>query len=113
MWCLWWHFTAVVSLSPGLIVHTPYFLSVRSRHFNMSSKRREYKVDNRAKMAALLFLACETNPDSRLSIPAAMRAKGYSDVEVSDQILVQQVRSKSQKNKPKDAHHQTTSVCVE
>jgi hypothetical protein len=33
----------------------------------MSSKRKEYKVDARAKKAALFFLA---------SIPAAMRAKG-------------------------------------
>ena len=51
---------------------------------------------------ALFFLACEANPDTRLSIPAAMRAKGYSDVEAADQILVQQVCRKSQKNKPKD-----------
>jgi hypothetical protein len=68
----------------------------------MSSKRKEYKVDDRAKKAALLFLACETNPDTRLSIPAAMRAKGYSDVEAADRILVQQVRRESQKIKPKD-----------
>jgi hypothetical protein len=31
-----------------------------------------------------------------------MRAKGYLDVEAVDQILVQQVRRESQKNKPKD-----------
>jgi hypothetical protein len=31
-----------------------------------------------------------------------MRAKGYSDVEAADQILVQQVRRESQKNRPKD-----------
>jgi hypothetical protein len=67
----------------------------------MSSKRKEYKVDDRAKKTALLFLACEANPDTRLSIPAAMRAKGYSDVKAVDQILVQQVRRESQKNKPK------------
>jgi hypothetical protein len=66
----------------------------------MSLKRREYKVDDRAKKAAVFFRACEANPDTRLSIPAAMRAKGYSDVEAADQILVQQVRRESQK-KPK------------
>ncbi len=44
----------------------------------------------------------EANPDTRLSIPATMRAKGYSNVEAADQILVQQVRRKSQKIKPKD-----------
>ena len=57
----------------------------------MSSKRKEYHVDGRAKKAALLFLACEPNPDTRLSIPAAMRAKVYSEAKSADQILVQQV----------------------
>ncbi len=31
-----------------------------------------------------------------------MRAKGYSDVEAADQILVQKVHHESQQNKPKD-----------
>ena len=56
----------------------------------------------RTKKAALFFLACEANPATKLSIPAAMRAKGYSDVEAADRILVQQVRRKSQKKAPKD-----------
>jgi len=47
-------------------------------------------------------VSCEANPTMRLSIPAAMRAKGYSDVEAADQILVQQVRRESQKKAPKD-----------
>jgi len=68
----------------------------------MSSKRREYHVDCRAKKAALFFLACEANPATRLSLPAAMRAKGYSDVEAADRILVQQVHHESQKKAPKD-----------
>jgi len=69
----------------------------------MSSKRKEYKVDARAKKAALFFLACELNPVTRLvSIPDAMRAKGYSDSEAVDRILVQQVRRESQKNKSND-----------
>ena len=68
----------------------------------MSGKRKEYKVDARARKAALFFLACEPNPVTRLSIPAAMRAKGYSDTEASDRILVQQVRRESQKNKSND-----------
>ena len=58
-------------------------------------------MDCRSKKAALFFLACEANPATRLSIPAAMRAKGYSDVEAADQILVQQVRRESQKRLPK------------
>jgi hypothetical protein len=45
-------------------------------------KGKEYKVDARAKKAALFFLACEPNPVSRLS--AAMRAKGYSDSEAAN-----------------------------
>jgi hypothetical protein len=68
----------------------------------MSSKRREYKVDDRTKKAAVFFQACEANPDTRLLIPAAMRAKGYADNEAADQILVQQVRHESQKKTPKD-----------
>ena len=59
-------------------------------------------MDCRAKKAALFFLACEANSATRLSLPAAMRAKGYSDVEAADRILVQQVRRKSQKKAPKD-----------
>ncbi len=76
----------------------PTSLSIRA----MSSKRKEYKVDACTRKAALFFLACEPNPVTRLSIPAAMRAKGYSDAEAADQILVQQVRRESQKNKSND-----------
>jgi len=59
-------------------------------------------VDCHSKKAALFFLAFEANPATRLSIPAAMRAKGYSDVEATDRILVQQVRRESQKKAPKE-----------
>ena len=59
-------------------------------------------VDAHTKKAALFFLACEPNPVTRLSIPAVMRAKGYSDAEAADRILVQQVRRESQKNKSYD-----------
>ena len=68
----------------------------------MSTKRKEYKVDAHARKAAVFFLACEPNPVTRLSIPAAMRAKGYSDSEAADRILVQQVPRESQKNKSND-----------
>jgi len=68
----------------------------------MSTKRKEYKGDASVRKAALFFLACEPNPVTRLSIPAAMRAKGYSDSEPADRILVQQVRRESQKNKSHD-----------
>jgi hypothetical protein len=35
----------------------------------MSSKRKEYKVDARAKKAALFFLACEPNPSRDSPFP--------------------------------------------
>ena len=68
----------------------------------MSSKRKEYKVDARAKKAALFFLACEPNPVTRLSIPVAMRAKGYTNVEAANRILIQQVRCESRPQKTND-----------
>jgi hypothetical protein len=49
--------------------------------------------------ATRFFIACEANLATRLSIPAAMRAKVYSDVEAIDQILAQKVHRKSPKNK--------------
>jgi hypothetical protein len=34
----------------------------------MSSKRREYHVDRRSKKAALFFVACDANPDTRVFV---------------------------------------------
>jgi hypothetical protein len=65
-------------------------------------KRKEYKVDERAKKVAFIFLACDANPITRLSIPAAIRAKGYSNVEASNQTLQMQVRCENQKIKAKN-----------
>jgi hypothetical protein len=46
------------------------FLSLRSKHFNMSVKRKEYKVNDRAKKAALFFLVCKVLPqDSQSLLP--------------------------------------------
>ena len=47
----------------------------------MSSGKRKNGADARAKKAALLFVACERNPDptGRLSIPNVLRVKGYSE----------------------------------
>jgi hypothetical protein len=64
----------------------------------MSLKRKEHEVDDRAEKVAHFFLAREANPATRLSIPTAMRAKGYSDIEAVDQILAQQVHHESKKN---------------
>jgi hypothetical protein len=50
----------------------------------MSFKRKEYKVNDRAKKAALFFLAYKANLATRFSIFAAMRVKGYLDVKTID-----------------------------
>ena len=68
----------------------------------MSSKRKEYKVDDCAKKVALFFLACDANPVTRVSILAIVRAKGYSNVEASDGTLQMQVCHESQKIKAKN-----------
>jgi hypothetical protein len=94
-----WPYRDCFPFSGAHCSHDPF--SVFSEASTSTCLQKGYKVDDRAKKAALFF-PCEANPDTRLSIPAAMRAKGYSDVEAADQILVQQVRRKSQKNKPKD-----------
>jgi hypothetical protein len=58
----------------------------------MSSKRREYHVDRRSKKAALFFVACDANPDTRVKIPDAMRITGYSPSEAANRSLQMQVR---------------------
>ncbi len=66
----------------------------------MSSKRREYHVDCRAKKAAIFFLACEPNPATRVKIPDAMRInKGYSPSKAANQALQMQVRCEAEKMK--------------
>jgi hypothetical protein len=50
----------------------------------MSSKRREYHVDRRAKKAALFFVACDANSNTRVKIPNTMRIKGYSPSKAAD-----------------------------
>ena len=59
----------------------------------MSSKRKEYHVDSRAKHAAIFFVACEPNPATFIKIPSGvMQAKGYSDKESMVKTLQMQVR---------------------
>jgi hypothetical protein len=65
----------------------------------MTSKRREYHVDCRAKKAAIFFVACEPNPATREKIPDAMRIKGYSPSKASNQALQMQVCCKAEKIK--------------
>jgi hypothetical protein len=67
----------------------------------MSSRKQKNGADARAKEAALLFVACERNPDptSRLSIPAVLRVKGYSEDEAVNRTLQMQVRREVKKLK--------------
>ena len=48
--------------------------------------KRKNGADARAKKAALLFVACERNPDptGRLSIPNVLRVNGYSEDGMTD-----------------------------
>jgi hypothetical protein len=70
----------------------------------MSSRRKEYKVDGRVKMAGHFFLACKVIPAMRVTTPAAMRAKGYFDVEATNRSLVQQVCHEAQKITSENSH---------
>ncbi len=48
---------------------------------------------NRAKNAAIFFVACERNPATFfVKIPSAMQANGYSDEESMDKTMQKQVR---------------------
>ena len=65
----------------------------------MTLKRREYHVDCGAKKAAIFFVACEQNPATRVTIPDAMRIKGYSPSEAADRALQMQVHREAEKIK--------------
>ncbi len=56
-------------------------------------------MDRRSKKAALFFVACDANPDTRVKIPDAMRIKGYSPSEAADRSLQMQVRREADKIK--------------
>ncbi len=65
----------------------------------MTSRRREYHVDSRAKKAAIFFVACELNTATRVEIPDAMRIRGYFQSKAANQGLQMQVRCKAKKIK--------------
>jgi hypothetical protein len=65
----------------------------------MTSKRREYHVDCRAKKAAIFFVACEQNPATWVKTPNEIRIKGYSPSKASNQALQMQVHCKAEKIK--------------
>jgi hypothetical protein len=55
----------------------------------MVSTRMEYGVDKRAQAqaASQFYVECNKNPHTKLKIPAAMRAKGYSDNDEANRTL--------------------------
>ena len=56
-------------------------------------------MDRRSKKAALFFVACDANPDTRVKIPDAIRIKGYSPREAANRSLQMQVRREADKIK--------------
>ena len=56
-------------------------------------------MDRRSKKAALFFVACDANPDTRVKIPDAMRITGYSPSEAANRSLQMQVRREADKFK--------------
>jgi hypothetical protein len=93
----------IVSLSAGL--HCPQIpfllLGITNFSISMSSGKGKNGADACAKKAALLFVACERNPDptGRLSIPNVLRVKGYSEDEAVNQTLQMQVHREVEKLK--------------
>ncbi len=76
---------------PGAIVlHNP-LLSLGRKHFKMSSKRKEYKVDDRAEKAARFFFSRHANPGTKVKVTVAMWVKGYSDGKAANLTLQMQV----------------------
>ena len=73
------------------------------------STRKEYGVDKRAQEAAQFYVECNKNPNTKLKIPAAMRAKGYSDDDAADRTLQAQVCRAAEKI---ETEQTTASVSV-
>jgi hypothetical protein len=61
----------------------------------MSLKRKEYKVDDHMKKAALFFLACEANPDTRLTLVLLLFAAIHSLVILHHPSLFLNVKAAS------------------
>ena len=79
------------------IVHETHFLSIQSKHFNVSLKRKEYVWwpcwEDR-------MLLCGTwAQSSKVNVTEAMRVKGYSDLEAADSTVHMQVRQAIKKIK--------------
>jgi hypothetical protein len=65
----------------------------------MTSKRREYHVDCRAKKSSQLLCGLRAKPATRVKIPKAMRIRGYSQSEAVNRALQMQVHHRAEKIK--------------
>jgi hypothetical protein len=65
---------SVVHIFP--VTHFLYFQKLALQHV-FEKEVVWYKVGDRTEKTAHFFIACKANPATRLSIPAAMRAKGF------------------------------------
>ncbi len=63
----------------------------------MSSKRKEYKVDDRTEKAACFFIACKADPATKVKVTEAMWVRGYSNHEAADLTLQIQMHCAIQK----------------
>jgi hypothetical protein len=57
----------------------------------MSSKRKEYKVDDRAEKATRFFITCQANPDTKVKVIEAMQVMGYFNSKAAIFMLQMQV----------------------
>ncbi len=65
----------------------------------MSSKRKEYKVNDCAEKAARFFIPCKANPATKMKVTEAMRVRGYSYCKAANLTLQMQVGRVIQKIK--------------
>jgi hypothetical protein len=81
----------------------------------MSSKRKKYKVNNRAKKALCFFVVCKANPATKVKVIEAMWVRGYSNPESADLMLQMHMHRTIQMNgkarqEPKRGHDQSPNT---
>ncbi len=75
----------------------------------MSSKMKEYKVDDHAEKARSFFVACEPNSATKVKVTEAMWVKVYSDLEAANSMLQMLVHQAIKKLKGKSLLPQGSS----
>jgi hypothetical protein len=90
-------FFAFISLSLGCIVRATRFALYQKQALHHVLKKEGIRSITTPRRGPSSSWHARQILPGRLSISAAMRAKGYLDVEAANQILAQQVRRESQK----------------